>query len=221
MQIDLGNSGTGGDLYFGWQQRVTANVPQEKVFVTNKSGGAEKAVFDHTKGFVLDLTSLKTGWQQKETMLWQWNQSTSQMMASPGADWSRGFSVFVGLGKDADGQPLNALWMQSGAGVWDALTHLAPQLAGAPSPTQVPILKVAGVQDRSHNSRTWCYPLLTVTNWIEKPASMSAPAPVIDTGVPVQPMPAPMPAMQQPAPMPATPQPIAQPATGDDADMFI
>lgn len=217
MQIDLGNSGTGGDLYFGWQQRVTANLPQEKVFVTNKSGGAEKAVFDHTKGFVLDLTSLKTGWQQKETMLWQWNQSTSQMMASPGADWSRGFSVFVGLGKDADGQPLNALWMQSGAGVWDALTHLAPQLAGAPSPTQVPILKVAGVQDRSHNSRTWCYPLLTVTNWIEKPASMSAPAPVIDIGV--QPV---APALTVvPAPVAAAPQPIAQPATGDDADMFI
>ena len=214
MQIDLGNNGgTGGDLYFGWQQRVTVNVPQEKVFVTNKSGGAEKTVFDHNKGFVLDLTSLKTGWQQKETMVWQWNQSTSQMMARPGDDWSRGFSVFVGLGKDADGQPLNALWMQSGAGVWDALTHLAPQLAGAPSPTQVPILKVAGVQDRSHNSRTWCYPLLTVTNWIEKPASMSAPAPVIDIGV--QPV---APALVV---VPATPQPIAQPATGDDADMFI
>ena len=225
MQIDLGNNGgTGGDLYFGWQQRVTAAIPLTNVFYTNKTQGAEKAQFDHTNGFVLDLNTLKTGYQQRETMVWQWNPSTSQMMQSPAPDWARGFAMIVGLGKGADGQPLNALWMQSGAGAWDALAHLAPQIAGRPDETQVPIVKFSGVQNSSHNSRTWSYPLLTITNWIPRPASLSAPPPVIDTGVqPIAPAPVqPAPALSVvPAPVPATPQPIAQPVAGEDKDLFI
>jgi len=222
MQIDLGNTGGGSDLYFAWSQRPSNDgIIPPLCFYTNKAQGADKAVFDHSRGFVIDLTTLKTGWKQKITHTWEWNANVSQMAPKPADDWQKGFSVQVALGKGADGNPITALWQQAGAGAWDALTHLSPQIAHRTNDQLVPVVELSGTANGTYNGMTWTYPLLTITNWISRPSSLSAPAPQIATA------PAPIAApVAQPVAAPI-PQPVAQPvapvapvAAPDDGDFF-
>ena len=168
MLIDMGNSNSGTDLYFGWQQKPGLNFNHAQVFYTNLSG-QPKEVCDVSQGMVLDTTELRTGWQCGETNKWQFNASVSQMQPKPGDTWKRGFSIPVALGAGKV-----ALWMASGATAWDTLAYLGQQLAQCPQAGQVPLVTHDGVAEGRYETRTWVYPLLKVQQWMPRPESLSA-----------------------------------------------
>ena len=211
MHIDMGNSSSGSDLYFGWQQKPGVNFNHSKVFYTNMSG-QPKEVCDVSQGIVLDTTELRTGWQDSETNKWQFNPTVSQMAAKPAEGWKRGFAmpVAVGAGKVA-------MWMASGATAWDALGYLGQQLAQCPEVGHVPLVMWEGAAEGRYDTRTWVYPLLKVQSWMPRPESLSA-RNAIDLGT--QPAPqapaAPIPGMMPQAAPPAA-APIAQPPAAPQA----
>lgn len=208
MIIDMGNSSSGTDLYFGWQQKPGVNFNHSQVFFTNMSG-QPKEVCDVSQGIVLDTTELRTGWQDSETNKWQFNSTVSQMAPKPGDGWKRGFAmpVAVGAGKVA-------MWMASGATAWDALGYLGPQLAQCPEAGHVPLVMFEGPAEGRYENRTWVYPLLKVQSWMPRPESLSA-RNAIDMGTQPAPQPpaAPIPGMMPVAPAAAIAQPpVAPPA---------
>lgn len=201
MIIDMGNSSSGTDLYFGWQQKPGVNFNHSQVFFTNLSG-QPKEVCDVSQGIVLDTTELRTGWQDSETNKWQFNATVSQMAPKPGETWKKGFAmpVAVGAGKVA-------MWMASGATAWDALGYLGPQLAQCPETGHVPLVIFEGPAEGRYETRTWVYPLLKVQSWMPRPESLSA-RNAIDMGT--QPA-APVPGMMPVAPPAAIAQPPVTP----------
>ena len=201
MIIDMGNSSSGTDLYFGWQQKPGVNFNHSQVFFTNLSG-QPKEVCDVSQGIVLDTTELRTGWQDSETNKWQFNATVSQMAPKPGETWKKGFAmpVAVGAGKVA-------MWMASGATAWDALGYLGPQLAQCPEVGHVPLVVFEGPAEGRYETRTWVYPLLKVQSWMPRPESLSA-RNAIDMGT--QPA-APIPGMMPVAPPAAIAQPPVTP----------
>lgn len=206
MIIDMGNSSSGTDLYFGWQQKPGVNFNHSQVFFTNLSG-QPKEVCDVSQGIVLDTTELRTGWQDSETNKWQFNATVSQMAPKPGETWKKGFAmpVAVGAGKVA-------MWMASGATAWDALGYLGPQLAQCPETGHVPLVVFEGPAEGRYETRTWVYPLLKVQSWMPRPESLSA-RNAIDLGT--QPA-APVPGMMPVAPPAAIAQPpVAPPAPAE------
>ena len=206
MIIDMGNSSSGTDLYFGWQQKPGVNFNHSQVFFTNLSG-QPKEVCDVSQGIVLDTTELRTGWQDSETNKWQFNATVSQMAPKPGESWKKGFAmpVAVGAGKVA-------MWMASGATAWDALGYLGPQLAQCPEVGHVPLVVFEGPAEGRYETRTWVYPLLKVQSWMPRPESLSA-RNAIDMGT--QPA-APIPGMMPVAPPAAIAQPpVAPPAPAE------
>ena len=197
----MGNSSSGTDLYFGWQQKPGVNFNHSQVFFTNLSG-QPKEVCDVSQGIVLDTTELRTGWQDSETNKWQFNATVSQMAPKPGETWKKGFAmpVAVGAGKVA-------MWMASGATAWDALGYLGPQLAQCPEVGHVPLVVFEGPAEGRYETRTWVYPLLKVQSWMPRPESLSA-RNAIDMGT--QPA-APVPGMMPVAPPAAIAQPPVTP----------
>ena len=167
MIIDMGNSNSGTDLYFGWQQKPGVNFNYQQVFFTNLSG-QPKEVCDVSQGMVIDTTELRTGWQCGETNKWQFNPSYSKMQPRPGDTWKKGLSVPVAIG-----QGKVALWMASGATAWDCLAYLGQQLAQCPQPGHVPLVMHEGNAEGRYEARTWVYPLLKVQSWMPRPESLS------------------------------------------------
>ena len=118
FEIDLGNTGSDVSTFLGWSARGTQDgAIRARQFYLRDGAAKDEYEAAQTNGFVIDLDSLKTGWQKSEGIAgvapeWKWNPSVNQMMAKPGDDWKKGISV-----KCAIGGGKVAMWEQAGGGL--------------------------------------------------------------------------------------------------------
>jgi hypothetical protein len=198
MFIDTGNNGVSG-AFLQWTARGTqdGSIGPRKFFIRDVS---EKKEYDATKGFVLDVENMKTGWQLSEGVAgvaptWRWNASVNQMMPSPGDGWKKGFSIRCAIG---GGQ--TATFEQAGAAPWDCLTDLAPKLAQQPTPGQLPLVKLVDARAVQFKRGSTVVPVLEIVKWVDRPDCLKEGAAAGIAIEPTKPAPAPVPA---PAPQPA------------------
>lgn len=170
FEIDLGNTGSDVNVFLQWSARGTQDgAVRARSFYLREGTAKDEYTGAQTNGFVIDLDSLKTGWQKSEGIQgvapeWKWNPSVNQMMAKPGDDYKKGFSI-----KCAIGGGKVAMWEQAGAGAWAALTDLAPLLKDQPSVGQMPLIKIKEVKDLKFQKGGTCYPVFEIAKWVEKP----------------------------------------------------
>lgn len=197
--LDTGSEGGAAGPFLAWSARGTqdGSVPPRSFYV--RDGGA-KTPMDATKGIVIDIEDMKTGWQHSEGIAgvapeWKWNPSPAQMMPSPGEGWKKGFSI-----KCAIGGGKTATWEQSGAAVWQALTELAPKLAQQPAKGQLPVVRMTDAQLLQFKKGSTVVPVLEVVKWVDRPDALKEGA---AAGIALAPTPAPVQAA--PAPVQAAP----------------
>ena len=200
--LDTGSNGGAMGPFLAWSARGTqdGSVGPRKFFIRD---GSAKNEYDASKGFVLDIENMKTGWQKSEGMAgvapeWKWNQSVSQMMPQPGEDFKKGFSVRCAIG---GGEA--ATWEQAGAAVWDCLVDLAPKLAQQPSKGQLPMVRLIDARAVQFKRGSTVVPVLEIVKWVDRPDCLKE---GVAAGIATEPKAAPA-----PAPTPA-------PAAIDDAD---
>lgn len=200
--LDTGSNGLNGP-FLQWSARGTqdGSIGPKSFYVRD---GGEKIAYDATKGMVLDIEKMKTGWQKSEGIAgvapeWKWNPSPAQMMAAPGEDWKKGFSIPVATGGGAV-----ATWEQAGTAAWQALTDLAPQLQQQPAPGQLPLVRLASTKSMQFKRGSTISPVLEIIKWVPRPDCLKDGA---AAGIALAPAP-------QAAPAPA-PQPAPAPAASD------
>ena len=170
FEIDLGNTGESTNVFLQWSARGTQDgAVRARQFYTREGAAKDEYEAAHTTGFVIDLDSLKTGWQKSEGIAgvapeWKWNPSVNQMMPKPGDDYKKGFSI-----KCAVGGGKVAMWEQAGAGAWSALADLAPMLKAQPAAGQMPLIKIKEVKELKFQKGGTCYPIFEIVKWVEKP----------------------------------------------------
>ena len=196
FEIDLGSSGESVNIFLQWSARGTQDgAVRAKNFYIREGSVKDEYPEAQTNGFVLDLDSLKTGWQKSEGIAgvapeWKWNPSVNQMLAKPGDDYKKGFSIKCALG----GKKV-AMWEQAGAGAWTALAELAPILKEQPAAGQMPLIKMVEAKELKFQKGGTCYPIFEVVKWVDKPDSLKEGAAAgIDLAEPEQPKPQPKPA---------------------------
>jgi hypothetical protein len=158
FELDTGSSGVGGP-FLQWSARGTqdGSVAARSFYIRD---GSDKKPYDGSKGMVLDIAKMKTGWQRSEGIAgvapeWKWNPSVSQMMPSPGEDWKKGFSIPVATGGGA-----TATWEQAGTAAWQALVDLAPQLSAAAQPRSAADGQADRHEGHAVQARLNCQPCL-------------------------------------------------------------
>ena len=195
FEIDLGNTGSDINTFLGWSARGTQDgTIRARQFYLRDGAAKDEYEAAQTTGFVIDLDTLKTGWQKSEGIAgvapeWKWNPSVNQMMAKPGADHKKGNSD-----KCAIGGGKVAMWEQAGAAIWSALTDLAPKLKDQPSKGQMPLIKMTEAKELKFPKGSTCYPVFEVVKWVDKPDCLKEGA---AAGIATDPTPAPQP---EPAP---------------------
>lgn len=195
FMIDAGPQGGEGP-WLVWTPRGTQDGEiGGKTFYVRHGDGSKVETAAPAKGMVLDLSSLKTGWQESSGMKgvapkWQWGASPSALPPKPGDDWKKGFSIKVALGK---GEADTAVWEQAGTAVFSALVEMAPHL-DAPAPGKCPVVKLTGTKVLEFSTGKTIQPILEVAGWVDKPDNLKAEATRIDSAPAEQPKAAPPPA---------------------------
>lgn len=204
FEIDLGNTGSDINTFLGWSARGTQDgAIRAKQFYLRDGAAKDEYEAAQTTGFVIDLDTLKTGWQKSEGIAgvapeWKWNPSVNQMMAKPGDDWKKGMSV-----KCAIGGGKVAMWEQAGAAIWSALTELAPKLREQKAAGQMPLIKMVQAKELKFTKGSTCFPVFEIVKWVDKPDCLKEGA---AAGI----------ATEEPAPAPApAPTPAAAPADAE------
>jgi len=195
FQIDLGTTGSDINTFLAWSARGTQDgAVRAKQFYLRDGAAKEEYGTVQTSGMVLDLDSLKTGWQKSEGIAgvapeWKWNPSVNQMMPKPGDEWKKGISVKVAIGGGKV-----AVWEQAGAAIWSALSDLAKQLKEQPSAGQMPLVRMTEAKELKFTKGSTCYPMFEVVKWVDKPDCLKEGA---AAGIALdEPAPAPAPAPQ-------------------------
>jgi len=201
--LDTGNEGGAAGPFIAWSARGTqdGSVPPRSFFIRD---GGNKTPMDMSKGIVLDIEGMKTGWQHSEGIAgvapeWKWNSSPANMQPSPGEGWKKGISVRCAVGGGNV-----ATWEQAGAAVWQAITNLAPQLTKQPAPGQLPLVRMTDAELLQFKKGSTVVPKLEVVKWVDRPDCLKEGA---AAGIALEPTPAPAPAA-----------PAVQPADLDDAE---
>lgn len=197
FDMDTGNSGSDGP-WIAWSARGTQDgaIPAKSFLLRDKVG---KSPFDgFTKGVVLDIDKMKTGWQRSEGIAgqapdWKWNPSISRMEAQPGEDYKKGLSIPCAIGGGN-----TATWEQAGAAVWNAFTALIPALQQGPGDGSLPLVRMTGAKFEQFARGSTNTPVLEVVKWVPRPDCLKEGfAAGVDTGE------AKTPPAAQPAPQPA------------------
>jgi len=193
FNLDLGSTGAAGP-FLAWSAIGTRDgaVPARSFYIRD---GGNKTPFEGQ--MILDVDALKTGWQHSEGAVgvapsWKWNESVSQMMAKPGEDWKKGFSVpcAIGGGKVAT-------WEQAGAAAWQSLEALAPLLGQRPDAKSLPVVKLGEAKFIQFTKGSTVVPILEIVKWTDRPDALKE---GVEAGIAMEPTPAPVAAS---APMPA------------------
>lgn len=170
FELDTGSNGVGGP-FLQWSARGTqdGSVGPKSFYIRD---GSDKTPYDGTKGMVLDISKMKTGWQRSEGIAgvapeWKWNPSVNQMMSSPGDDWKKGFSIPVATGGGA-----TATWEQAATAVWQCLVDLAPQLQQQPGPDMLPLVRLTDTKALQFKRGSTISPVLTIVKWVPRPDAL-------------------------------------------------
>ena len=199
--LDTGNNGGGNGPFLQWSARGTQDgIINPKSFYIRASDG--KTVYDATKGMVLDIEKMRTGWQKSEGVAgvapeWKWNPSPAQMMAQPAEDWKKGFSIVVAIG---GGEV--ATWEQAGTAAWQCLVDLSAALQQQPALGHLPLVRLADVKPMQFKRGSTISPVLEIIKWVPRPDCLKEGA---AAGIATAPVAA---AAPKPAPKPA---PVAAP----------
>jgi len=195
FEIDLGNTGSDVNTFLAWSARGTQDgAVRAKNFFIRDGATKEEFATPKANGIVLDLDTMKTGWQKSEGIQgvapeWKWNASVSEMQNCPGdkADWKKGFSLRCAIGGGKV-----AIWEQAGAGVWQALVDLSPKLKDQPAAGQMPMVKMADAKELKFTKGSTCYPVFEIVKWVDRPDCLKegAAAGIADEPAPVQQAPA-------------------------------
>jgi len=195
--LDTGGNGANGP-FLQWSARGTQDgaIGPKSFYIRD---GSNKTAYDATKGMVLDIEKMKTGWQKSEGVAgvapeWKWNPSPAQMLPPPSDDWKKGFSMNVAIGGGD-----TATWEQAGTAAWQALTDLAPSLQQQPAPNMLPLVRLANTKAMQFKRGSTIVPILEVIKWVPRPDCMKEGA---AGGIALDPAPAQAPA-PKPAPAPA------------------
>jgi hypothetical protein len=195
--LDTGGNGANGP-FLQWSARGTqcGSIGPKSFYIRSADS---KTAYDATKGMVLDIEKMKTGWQKSEGISgvapeWKWNPSPAQMLPSPSDDWKKGFSINAAIGGGE-----TATWEQAGTAAWQALTDLAPSLQQQPAPNMLPLVRLANTRPMQFKRGSTIVPILEVIKWVPRPDCMKEGA---AGGIAMDPAPAPAPA-PKPAPAPA------------------
>lgn len=210
--IDTGSTSSSLGPWLRWTSEGSARKrlePESWVLRDKDANGntVESNVPAFKSGCVMDLDSLKLGWEKDGAVGMaperRWNPSVSHAMPRPddskkaagGFAWSQALSVRLAIG---GGQA--ATWEQGGFGAYEAFNRLSKQIvAEYPGDGTLPLIVQTGVETKSLKNGSSSVPILTVAKWVPRPDCLKADAPVITT------------APAAPAPAPAAP-PAAVPA---------
>jgi hypothetical protein len=223
--IDTGESGASQGPWISWTSNGSAEkgfAPRSWVLRDKDANGnkSETVVPAFVSGCVMDLDSLKLGWEKDGAKGTpperRWNPSISQATQRPDESkklsgafaWSRALSVRCAIGGGKA-----ATWEQGSFAAYEAFTKLAKQIEAewathSQNGALLPLVQQTGVEKRDLPNGSANIPTLTVAKWVARPDCLKADAPVIATGAP-EPAPAPQPVQ--------TPTPVHAPALADDA----
>ena len=169
--LDTGSEGASGP-FMAWSARGSQDGEINSKTFYVRDGGSKRPI-DAAKGFVMDITSMKTGWQRSEGIAgvapeWRWNPSPAQMMASPGDDWKKGISVKVAIGGGNV-----ATWEQAGAATWQAIVKLVPSLQAQPGRNMLPLVRMTGTEAMQFKRGSTIAPVLEVVKWVGRPECLN------------------------------------------------
>jgi len=187
FDFDTGNSGSEGP-WISWSARGTQDgaIPP-KSFYLREEGNTKTVLKAFESGVVLDIETMKTGWQRSEGIAgqapdWRWNDSVSQFKPAPGDDFKKGFSMRCAISAtDA------ATWEQAGAAAWNAFVGIVPALKEQPGPNMLPVVKLTGTKAVQFKRGSTVEPILEVIKWVPRPDCLKEGA---AAGVATEPSPA-------------------------------
>lgn len=211
--IDTGDTGGSLGPWISWTSNGSAMKgfqPMKWILRGKDDAGnkTEEMVPGFEVGCVMDLDSLKLGWEKDGAQGMaperRWNPSVSQSTPRPDDSkkpsgsyaWSRALSVRLAIGGGKA-----ATWEQGSFAAYSAFEKLAGKIQQQyPGDGTLPLVKQTGVEQRKLSNGAANIPILEIVKWVPRPDCLKADAPQIDTGASA---PA---AATQPAPQP-TPQP--------------
>lgn len=166
--FDTGSSGSEGP-WIAWSARGTLDgvIDPKSFYLRDQNGKVPFAGFQ--TGVVLDIASMKTGWQRSEGIAgqapdWKWNTSVTHMQPQPGEDYKKGFSVRCAIGGGK-----TATWEQAGAAAWNAFVGIVPALQQAPQGDMLPLVRITGTKLQQFKRGSTVEPVLEVVKWVPRP----------------------------------------------------
>lgn len=216
--IDTGDTGGSQGPWITWSSNGSAEkgIAPRSWVLRGKDDAGNKTETAHpafVTGCVIDLDSLKLGWEKDgargQAPERRWNNSISQATPRPDESkkpgtntfaWSRALSVRLAIGGGAA-----ATWEQGSFAAYEAFSRLARQIEQQyPGDNTLPLVQQTGTEKRDLPSGSANIPILQIVKWVPRPDCLKADAPVIATApAPVQAAVAPPPA---PSPVPASAQ---------------
>ena len=199
--IDTGDTGSSQGPWITWSSNGSAmkGIPHSAWVLRGKDeqgNKSETAVPAFVNGCVMDLDTLKLGWEKDgakgQAPERKWNPSISQATPRPDESkkpgtnafaWSRALSVRLAIGEGKA-----ATWEQGSFAAYEAFTKLAAQIqAQYPGDNTLPLIKQTGVEKRDLPNGSANIPILSIVRWVPRPECLKADAPVIaTTPAPVQ-----------------------------------
>jgi len=208
IAIDTGGSGGSQGPWLIWSSNGSAEKgfpPRSWVLRERDETGntVETVIPAFEAGCILDLDSLKLGWERGggigQAPERRWNPSVAQSTPRPdeskktagvGFAWQQALSVRVAIG-----QGRAATWEQGAFGAYEAFSRLARQIiAQHPGDGTLPLVKQTGVEKLVLTVGSANVPLLEVAKWVPAPQCLKAAEFTIETGEPAAPPPPPPPA---------------------------
>lgn len=205
--IDTGNAGGGSTgPWMAWSSNGSAMKEIKAMSWVlrgkDESGKFEKNIAGFEAGAVIDLDSLKLGWEREglDRPERRWNPSLAQAMPRPSEEkkpsggyvWTNALSVRVALGKGE-----TATWEQGAWAAYEGFARLAKQInaQAADNIGLLPMVKQTGVEKIKLGNGQANVPILEIVKWVARPDSLKDGAVQIATSEP-EPAAAPTPAPQ-------------------------
>jgi hypothetical protein len=184
---DFDDGGAGGEgPWLTWHPQPSRDGVIQACSWSLRYASGERVVTDAPmRCMVLDLASLKTGWEYSNGVSGVaperlWNASISKFEPRPGNDWKKAHSVVV-----AFDQENAAIWEQAGLASFVALTDLM-KLVGAEADAKLPLLplvRCTGHRPIDTRRGGTNEPIFVPLKWVPRPAILNAyPASTFDAG---------------------------------------
>lgn len=184
-------SGLANDGWFGFSARGTQDglIPPQSFYI-NSDGMKTVCEEIKTKGVLLDIYNMKTGWQKFADggSDWIYNDNLTSWKERPSDDYKAGITVNVSLGDRF------LTWSQSGVATMECFKDLAKTF-GTSATGKLPRVKYTTGKQVKYKSGTSTYiPELSIVGWEDRPVEL------LESATPATITPAPAPAPAAPAP---------------------